>query len=158
MTNFDPRIHHRRSIRLPGYDYSEGGAYFVTTNTHGWLPLFGEIRNSEMILSRFGKILHYTLLDLPRRYPHIILDTFCIMPDHLHALIILDYNETDKRYPLSEIVRALKSHSSRRINELRKMPGINVWQRNYYEHIVRGDADFARIQNYILNNPLNWKK
>jgi REP element-mobilizing transposase RayT len=154
---FDPQKHHRRSIRLQGYDYSQAGAYYVTIVTWQREHLFGEVLNAEMKLNRFGQIVQYGWYDLPKHYPHVELDTFCIMPNHVHAIIVLTNEIVIKRHPLSEIVRAFKSFSARRINSLRKTQGIPVWQRNYYEHIIRDEKDLQAKCDYILNNPRNWE-
>lgn len=173
---FDPKIHHRHSIRLQGYDYSQSGAYYVTIVTHGRECVFGEVVNGKMTLNQFGQIVQRAWFDLPKHYPHIVLGTFCIMPNHVHVVIILIDGgivgaglrpaptipaptipaPTMARHPLSEIVRAFKSFSARRINELRKTQGIPVWQRNYYEHIIRDDEEHNRIHLYIESNPVNW--
>jgi REP element-mobilizing transposase RayT len=161
---FDPKIHHRRSIRLKGYDYTQSGAYFVTIVAYQRECLFGEIVNGEMQLNEFGKIVQRAWFDLPKHYPHIELGTFCIMPNHIHAVIIIvgvgdvrvGLKSAPTRHPLSEIVRALKSFSARRVNELRRTKGIPVWQRNYYEHVIRSEEDHNRIHLYIESNPANW--
>lgn len=154
---FDPKIHHRRSIRLQGYDYSQAGAYYVTIVAWRREYVFGEVVNAEMQLNKFGQIVQYAWYDLPKHYPHAELDSFCIMPNHVHAIIVLNDNPAIKRHPLSEVVRAFKSFSARRINSLRNSQGIPVWQRNYYEHIIRNHEDFLSKSNYILDNPLNWE-
>lgn len=154
---FDPKIHHRRSIRLQDYDYSQAGAYCVTFVVHGRECLLGEIVNGEMKLSRFGQIVQYVLFDLPKHYPHVELDVFCIMPNHVHIILVLNHDVLVKRHPLSEVIRALKSFSAKRINVLRKTAGIPVWQRNYYEHIIRNVKDYETKRNYILSNPQNWE-
>ena len=151
---FDPQKHHRHSIRLPGYDYSLAGAYYVTLVAHDREPLFGEVVEAEMKLSRYGQIVESTWLDLPKHYPLLELDTFCIMPEHVHAILVLP---EDGRRPLSEILRAFKSYAARRINLLRKTAGVPVWQRDYYEHIIRDNADYLAKRKYILDNPMNWK-
>ncbi len=162
---FDPKIHHRHSIRLQGYDYTQSGAYFVTIIAWQRECLFGEIVDGEMQLNQFGKIVERAWFDLPKHYPHVELGTFCIMPNHVHAVILLIDGivraglkpaPTMARHPLSEIVRAFKSFSARRINELRKTQGIPVWQRNYYEHIIRNDEEHNRIYLYIEANVDNW--
>jgi REP element-mobilizing transposase RayT len=183
---YDPQKHHRRSIRLQGYDYSRAGAYYITIVVQGRGHLFGEVVNWEMKLNRYGKIVLQAWLDLPKHYPHVELGAFCIMPNHAHGIIILHddnvgaglrpaptaaaagrehadiHDETRpyrrKRHPLSEIVRAFKSFSAKRINALRKMPGIPVWQRNYYEHIIRNEQDYQAKHDYILSNPANWEE
>ncbi|MEW6028356.1 MAG: transposase [Chloroflexota bacterium] len=176
---FDPQKHHRRSIRLKGYDYSQSGAYFVTIVVWQRECLFGEIVDGEMRLNEFGKIVQRAWFDLPKHYPHVELGAFCIMPNHVHAVIIIVEPTVGAglrpaptrpaptrpaptrpaptgRHPLSEIVRAFKSFSARRINELRKTQGIPVWQRNYYERIIRNDEEHSRIHLYIKANIDNW--
>lgn len=154
---FDPKIHHRRSIRLQGYDYSQAGAYYVTIVVQGRACLLGEIVNGEMQLSRFGQIVQYVLFDLSKHYPHAELDVFCIMPNHVHVILVLNHNVLVKRHPLSEIIRGFKSFSAKRINVLRQTVGVPVWQRNYYEHIIRDAKDYEMKSNYILSNPQNWQ-
>jgi REP element-mobilizing transposase RayT len=153
---YDPAIHHRRSIRLPGYDYSQPGAYFVTIVTHHREHLFGEITNGEMRLNKIGRIVQFAWNDLPKWHRHVRLGAFCIMPNHVHAVIILVDTTLPKRHALPEIVRGLKSRSAQRINRQRKMPGIPVWHRNYYEHIMRDEREHERIDLYIESNPANW--
>ncbi len=154
---FDPKIHHRRSIRLQGYDYSQAGAYYITIVAWRREHVFGDIIDAEMQLNKFGQIVQYAWYDLPKHYPHVELDSFCIMPNHVHAIIVLNDNPAVKRHPLSEVVRAFKSFSARRINVLRNSQGIPIWQRNYYEHIIRNHEDYLSKSNYILDNPLNWE-
>ena len=171
---FDPQKHHRQSIRLKGYDYTLAGEYYVTIVTHGRAFLFGDVVNGVMVLNDAGKIVEAAWFDLPNHYRHVVLGTFVIMPNHVHAIIILmdmdDVHPTIvgaglkpaptepiKRHGLPEIVRALKTFSARRINELSNSRGVPVWQRNYYEHIIRNDDDANRIHQYIESNPANWK-
>ena len=157
---FDPEIHHRRSIRLRGNDYSKPGYYFFTSCSKYRDPLFGRIENNSMIFSPFGEILHLTWLDLTIHNENIVLDVFSIMPDHFHGIIqIINPNELGDIAPgppLSEIIRQLKTFSSRKINELRKTTGIAVWQRDYYETVIHGQEELTTIRNYILTNPIHW--
>ena len=157
---YDPRKHHRRSVRLKGYDYSRPGAYFVTLCTHDRESLFGEICNGLTHLNRMGLIVQRTWFDLPHHYPHVVLDAMVIMPNHLHGVIVLteDDEAAKPRQGLPEIVRAFKSYSARRINGLRRTPDLPVWQRSYYEHIVRDQEDWERIREYIFNNPQEWDR
>ncbi len=165
---YDPRRHHRRSIRLKGYDYTRPGAYFVTICSQNRECLFGQIVNGEMRLNEFGEIVARTWYDLPNHVANVQLDAFVVMPNHVHAVIVItavgagseraDSNSAPipKRHALPEIVRQLKTFSARRINQRRGTPGTTVWQRNYYEHIVRNDGELNRIRKYIANNPLHW--
>ncbi|MDZ4159685.1 MAG: transposase [Anaerolineaceae bacterium] len=207
---YDPAAHHRRSIRLPEYDYSQPGAYFITLVTYGRECLFGEIRGGEIILNEYGQIAHNTWDDLIHHITGIELDVFVVMPNHVHGIIHIVGAGSEpaptigrepaptigrepaltigrepaptigreptptigreraptirsepaptlpKQTPLSEIVRQLKTFSARRINEQRGTHGIPVWQRNYYEHIIRDDAEHQSICDYIANNPAQW--
>jgi len=179
---YDPKIHHRRSIRLKEYDYALDGMYFVTICVQDKQCLFGEIVNNEMILNKNGQIVEMIWNELPHHYIHVELGEFVIMPNHIHGIIILvgagfkpahdeqagQKSAQDERagfkpaptranHGLSEIVRALKTFSARKINELCNTRGKQLWQRNYYEHIIRNEKSHKYIANYIVNNPANWK-
>ena len=159
--------HHRRSIRLEGYDYSQSGAYFVTIYSYNREAMFGEIVDGEMVLSRYGRIVLTDWQNLPKRHSHIELDAFIVMPNHVHGIVVIKdipvkadsgmVSETAKRTPLPEIVRGFKTFSSRRVNRARRMVGIPVWQRNYWEHVIRNQEAFNRIHEYILTNPKHWQ-
>jgi REP-associated tyrosine transposase len=160
---YNPEIHHRRSIRLKEYDYSQSGAYFVTVCAWKEECLFGEIKNGEMLLNKYGGIVRNCWDDLPNHYQHAQLDEFVIMPNHVHGIIVLKVGAgfkpaPTKQYGLPEIVRAFKAFSSRRINDIRDTCGISIWQRNYYERIIRGEKDLHSIREYIRYNPLKWEE
>ncbi|MBI3328275.1 MAG: transposase [Nitrospinae bacterium] len=168
---------HRRSLRLEGYDYSQAGAYFVTICTQHREFLFGDVVDGTMVLNRYGAIALRCWNDLSHHYRNMESDAFVVMPNHVHGIIILadpvgaglKPAPTDsahalvaappgrKKHPLSEIVRAFKTFSSRRINESRGTSGTSIWQRNYYEHIIRDDESKDRIREYIATNPLRWE-
>jgi len=152
---YNPALHHRRSIRLPGYDYSQQGAYFVTICIWQRQYLLGDIEEGNMLLTRYGEVVDFNWFNLTRVYPNIELDYFVIMPNHIHGIIII--KNRDKNHGLSEIVRGFKTFSARRINQLRAVSGIHVWQRGYYEHIIRNETTFSKIQEYIINNPYKWE-
>jgi putative transposase len=160
-THYNPQKHHRHSIRLPGYDYSRAGAYFVTFVTWQRENLLGHVDQGAVHLTPAGRIVQRGWLDLPRHYPHVALDEFCIMPNHVHAIIVLSDGDCAgdadaRRHALPEIVRALKSWSARRINAIRHTTGLPVWQRNYYEHILRDQDEMDRARRYIQENPIHW--
>jgi len=166
--------YHRRSIRLKDYDYAKAGAYFVTTCTWQREYAFGEIMNGLVQLNRRGEIVQAVWDDLPNHYALVQLDAFVVMPNHIHAIIVLEDNTEQAsvgaglrpapttpstlaaRPALPEIVRAFKSFSARRINESRQTAGRPVWQRNYFEHVIRDERELITIRRYILNNPLQW--
>jgi REP element-mobilizing transposase RayT len=87
--NVDPQKYHRRSMRLHGYDYSLAGAYFITIVTHDRESLFGEVVDDEMRMNQYGKIVEHIWMDLPSHYPQITLDTFVVMPNHVHGILII---------------------------------------------------------------------
>ena len=192
--------HHRRSIRLKRYDYTQPGAYFITICTHNRQCLFGEVVNGEMLLNALGKIVRDEWRRTTEIRPNVKLDAFVIMPNHIHGIIVIhagprrgtlqraptmerhvstmerhvstmeqhvptikQYATTTEQFgkPTSNsiptIIRLFKSAVTKRINEIRGTPGIPVWQRNYYEHIVRNDGELNRIRKYIINNPLKWE-
>ncbi len=164
---YDANLHHRRSIRLRGYDYTQAGAYFVTLCTRDRACILGEVDNGRVNLTAFGHIVAASWQDLPSHYPFVTLDAFVVMPNHVHGIIMINANvpvgaglkpapTIARNHALPEIVRALKTFSARRINALRQTPGTPVWQRNYYEHVVRTEGDLNRIREYILANPLQW--
>ena len=179
---YDPAIHQRRSIRLKGYDYSQSGAYFVTIVTHQRECLFGEMVNKEMVLSKFGLVAKQQWEKLPKRFPNIELGAYMIMPNHMHGIIEIingrgtagNLNnidgESSRRAPTHEqfqkpvtgsiptIIRSYKSAVSYRINLMRRTDSVPVWQRNYYEHIIRDEKDLQNKTDYIDANPLLWEE
>jgi len=152
---YNPNIHHRRSIRLPGYDYSQPGAYFVTICIWQRECLLGEIQEENILLNRYGEVVNFNWFNLTRVYSNIELDSFVIMPNHIHGIFII--KNQNQRHGLSEIVRGFKTFSARRINQLRSVSAIPLWQRGYYEHIIRNETTLYKIQEYIINNPSKWE-
>ena len=219
----NPEKHHRRSIRLREYDYSQPGAYYVTICTQNHECLFGNIVDGHMALNEFGNICIHRWLEIPMHYHNVSLDEFVIMPNHVHGIIIInhvsdctvgaihesplqrispqqrnsfpqhippfpkndtngtvdgftiitdsiggrfinrpdntDENKKKRRImTIPKIIGRFKMNTAKQINQLRQTPGIPVWQRNYYEHIIRDDHALYRIRRYIVNNPSNWQK
>jgi putative transposase len=108
-------------------------------------------------LSGEGKIVNECWFDLPNHYSNIFLDEFIIMPNHIHGIILIqNYSGVKQKHGLSEFVRALKSFSSRRINEYRKTKEYVTWQSRFYDHIIHSDNELDRIRTYIRNNPKCW--
>jgi REP element-mobilizing transposase RayT len=176
--------HRRRSIRLPEYDYSSPGAYFITLVAREREHLFGTIENGCMHLNACGEIVWEIWKSLPQRYSRIRLDEAVVMPNHFHGILWIESpaaagvgaihelpqpqpqpEEEDfearrirrRRMLLPKVIGYFKMNSARRINQLRGTPGIPVWQRNYYEHIIRNEGALHRIRRYIRNNPLRWE-
>ena len=155
-----------KTIRLTGYDYSQAGSYFVTICTYNRRLIFGDVVNGASNLNTFGRMVEQTWFDLVNHYPNVELDEFIVMPNHVQGIVVLQqYVEaglkpapTTKqiKHGLPEIVRGLKTFSSRRINSVRGTPGTPLWQRGYHDHIIRNDNDLAQIRHYIRHNALKW--
>lgn len=195
---YDLQKHHRRSIRLKGYDYTKPGAYFVTVCTQNRACLFGEVVDGEMRLNVAGQLVHDAWQDLARHFAGVALDAFVVMPNHVHGIVVIVGAGRPRPYvapppatqpsgagteswgaataplpagvetepsgagtaprpaTLGQMIAYFKYQSTKRINEMRATPGVPVWQRNYYEHIIRNDQSLNRIRQYILDNPARW--
>jgi putative transposase len=176
---YNPLIHHRRSIRLKDYDYSKAGAYFITICCEDRIHRFGKVSGDEMILNEFGTIAYNEWINLAERFSHFELDVFQIMPNHMHGIIVLSdmaavvgatlavaqkenkVNRATARVAptISDIVGAYKSIVSNACLNLCKSENKTMgklWQRNYYEHIIRDERAYGNISNYIINNPSKW--
>ncbi len=172
---YNPDHHHRRSIRLRGYDYTQAGAYFVTMVVQGRLCLFGDVIGAEMRLNEAGEMAHRVWEALPHRFPGVEMGPCVVMPNHIHAIIVLHRTvgaplvgaqstpnrATTRVALLGDVIGAYKS-----LTTVEYVGGVQargwtrfrdrLWQRNYYEHIVRDDESLGRIEGYILDNPANW--
>ena len=169
MRKYDPKIHRRQSMRLMEYDYSQAGAYFVTICVREGEPLFGEIVNGVVQLSDFGRVVMECWKAVPEHFQDVELDEFVVMPNHVHGIIVISAVGTihelslqndprsRRRMLLPKVVGYLKMNTAKRINEIRETPGTPVWQRNYYEHIIRHDDEMKQLRNYIANNPIGWE-
>ncbi|MCU0436793.1 MAG: hypothetical protein MUC49_02700 [Raineya sp.] len=165
---FNQELHHRRSVRLKNYDYSQEGIYFITICTHNKECLLGEIENSNMYLNKFGEVVKNCWLEIPKHYPNTILDEFVIMPNHIHGIIEIavganDYSTLSQtntfKSPSKTIGAMIRGFKIGVTKWFRQNTDIyTVWQRNYYEHIIRDVKSYQNICNYIINNPMNWEK
>ena len=179
----NPDKYHRQSIRLKDYDYTQSGAYFVTICTHKRECVLGDVVNGEMRLNELGQVVEMEWLKTAEIRDNVELDEFVVMPNHIHGIVVITESHvgatsrsplisgncrgTARRAPteqfskptsgsLPTIVRSFKSAVTKHINEMRHTPGTPIWQRNYYEHIIRDEDDLHQIQLYIVNNPLRW--
>ncbi len=152
----------RRSIRLPGYDYAEPGAYFVTICTRKRECVLGRAHAETVVLSRAGKIVASAWQGLRARFPHLDLDAFIIMPNHVHGVVVLGElvpgglrpTARNRAPTLGEVVRTFKAVSTRLIRSTHR-PTF-AWQRNYYEHVIRNEMALRAIRLYVESNPLLW--
>jgi putative transposase len=189
---YNSEIHHRQSIRLKGYDYSQPGAYFVTICAWNKECLFGEIVDGEIILNKYGEIVMKCWEAIPSHFVNVECDEFVVMPNHIHGVIFINNCRGEVSSPFSEVVAPnsktktapihgretseggetpplrkitlgqiaayFKYQSAKQINQIRNTSGTPVWQRNYYEHIIRDDRELQAIREYIRYNPLKWNE
>ena len=164
-------VYRRKTIRLKDWDYSSEGAYYVTLCTDKMGHLFGKVANENMELNGFGKIVQKEWLRTAELRTNVVIDEFIVMPNHLHGIIMILEKAGGKagrgeltfahnkhlRSPsqsLGSIIRGFKSASTRRINENRNSMNEKIWQRNYYERIIRNYNELDKFRNYILENPV----
>jgi putative transposase len=188
---YDSERHHRRSIRLKGYDYRQVGGYFITLVTQDRACLFGEVVDGEMRMNEYGQIAWeewFRSAEI-RREIRLYPDEFVVMPNHIHGIVWIvephvgatgpsplpnhsspnqppplpnglflpsSHPRGPARQSLSSFIGGYKSAVTKQINALRGAPGAPVWQRNYYEHIIRNEDDLEAIRYYILTNPSRW--
>jgi putative transposase len=190
---YDPAKHHRRSIRLTRYDYSQMGAYFVTVCAHERTCLFGDVADPDMRLNDAGRLVQAAWDELPGRFPGVELDAFVVMPNHVHGIVVIVRGAvqgaeipgaassaptlpwepgaatgpgavgaglalpapTPATATLGHVMRAFKSISALYVNRQLKRSG-PLWQRNYYERIIRDETELQRIREYIETNPARW--
>ena len=180
--------HHRRSLRLREYDYSQTGAYFVTVCSWDRECRFGEMVDGVMMMNETGHMVQECWSAIPDHFDMVELAESIVMPNHIHGIVIIRDPDPAKqgtaisgkvkkglaktgtacRAPTVEsfgkpaagslptIVRSFKAAVTKRINSMRNNPGGSVWQRNYYEHVIRDEANYQRIAEYIENNPARW--
>jgi REP element-mobilizing transposase RayT len=174
---YDPRKHHRRSVRLRGYDYAGGGTFFVTICAHRKEPLFGEVAGGEIRLNAVGEIARDEWYRSAEMRAEVLLDAFVVMPNHIHGIVALDGSVAgggDDRAralapggargaplqrpagSLGAFVAGYKARVTSRVRALTGESGKRVWQRNYYEHIIRDDREADEIRLYVVNNVLTW--
>lgn len=183
---YNPETHHRRSIRIKEYDYSQEGLYFITICSFNHACLFGHIDNGDMVLTAYGKIANNEWMQTREMRNNIELHKSVIMPNHMHGIIEINDSTrrgtmpraripnvtrnqgTLQRAPTKEqfgkptsntiptIVRGFKSSVTKQINIIRNTLGHPVWQRSYYEHIIRNKKSYNRISEYIRYNPEKW--
>jgi REP element-mobilizing transposase RayT len=169
VPQYNSEKHHRRSIRLKDYDYTQAGAYFVTVCTYARACLFGDVVEDAVNLNECGQIVYTEWLKSAEIRPEIELDIFVIISNHLHGIVVITGVGAHGRAPLlnhaslyrqpkslGSFIAGYKSTVTKQINLNRHTPGLPVWQRNYYEHIIRNDRALIAIREYINQNPLRW--
>lgn len=141
----------RKSTRIPGFDYSSENYYFVTICTHEKKCIFGTVEN----LNTLGRIAERDLRELDIHYHGVHIDKMVVMPNHIHAIIVIGCESKDMAYPsLNTIIGQCKSGVTRKIRDI--APEMVVWQRSYHDHVIRNHSDYEKIWNYIDGNPQKW--
>lgn len=158
----------RFSLRLPGYDYSQTGAYYVTICVNEHRCIFGDILGETIQLNAAGLIVRQYWLELQRAFTHLAVDEFVVMPNHIHGIVILmgtpslpDPKDPDVHATLGDIIQWFKTMTTNayiRAVRSENWPAFDrrLWQRGYYEHIIRNDIDLQRVREYFVNNPMKW--
>ncbi|MFA5367672.1 MAG: transposase [Dehalococcoidia bacterium] len=174
-------MYRRRSLRLKEYDYSQSGAYFVTVCALNKKCLFGHVRNAEMVLNDAGRIVAEEWMKSADIRDEIEMDAFVVMPNHIHGIIVITDRCAEirpcvidrrgdrpvapttgpatrgpKPKSVGSFIGGFKPIVTKRVNELHNTPGQKLWQRNYYEHVIRDEDDLNRIRRYICDNPARW--
>jgi putative transposase len=179
---FDSKIHHRRSIRLSHYDYAQPGGYFITICTQNRVCLFGEIVQGVMVLNDAGIMVEKCWHEIPQHFPQVTLDEYAIMPNHFHGIMVINYdivgannyspggsttsvgannysplreNKHGTSKTIGSIIRGFKIGVTKWCRQ--KSTDFVVWQRNYYERVIRDDNELNQIRQYVANNPVNWE-
>ena len=172
---YNPEIHHRKSIRLKEYDYSQEGYYYVTICTKNMERWFGDVVNGKMKLSAVGEIVKKCWMEIPQHFDNAFVDVFVVMPNHFHGIVVIENGFNDRGYvnrcrgvacnaptnvspkpkSLPTIIRSFKSAVTNWCNK--HDFSYFQWHRNYYEHIIRNEKELYYKRKYIMNNPLKWE-
>ncbi|MDF1498126.1 MAG: transposase [Patescibacteria group bacterium] len=162
--NYNPKIHHRRSIRLKNYDYASDGTYFATICTQHKEYMFGNVIDGKMVLNSAGKMIKKWLCELENKFKNIKLNEYIIMPNHIHLIIFIMVGanlcvcpigiqriiQWLKTMTTNEYIRNVKQNDWKRFDR-------KLWQKNYYDRIIRNEKELDKIRKYILENPLKWE-
>lgn len=156
------KLSQRKNIRLKEYDYSQAGYYFITICTKNRIPLFGEIvvaddpvRQSVMKANEIGRMIYQCWNKTNEIYKNVRTDVFCLMPNHIHGIIIISEKNGQSHPSLSKIIQGFKSVTTRLCFKYNHK---TLWQRNYYDRIIRNQEEYEKIYEYIETNPLKWKE
>lgn len=158
----------RKKIRLEGYDYSNAGAYFITICTQKGLHLFGEIENDvgqglcSCRLTTTGEVVVKEWYSLIEKYPNTIFDNFVVMPNHVHAIIVIQLGERQEQSScptnptIGDIICTYKSITTKLCNKNDGVTGRKIWHFRFHDHIIRNESEYHKIWRYINENPARW--
>ena len=146
----------RQKIRLENYDYAQNGAYFITICTHNRKKILSNIsvgatngRPPILHLTKYGKIVEDGIKNITNKYPSITVDKYIIMPDHIHLILMIQNDKNGRPMvapTIGRVINQTKGHISKQI-------GFSIWQKSYYDHVIRNQEDYNEIFEYIENNP-----
>jgi putative transposase len=154
----------RKQTRLAGYDYAQLGWYYITLCTQGGACIFGSVLDGRVVYNDAGTVVETAWQRSFDLRAELTLDSWVLMPNHVHAVVVIRPTaETETRHSaslkprsLSSFIAGFKGASARAVNNIRRTPGRPVWQRGYYEHVVRTEEALDEIRKYIMGNPLAW--
>jgi REP element-mobilizing transposase RayT len=167
-------MNNRRSIRIKDYDYSQNNYYFITICSYKAANIFGKLSKEKIVLNSIGVIAQNCLIEIPEHFSNVIIDEHIIMPNHIHVIVIVNDDKNSdtgtiyraptkiekfgvpKSGTLSRIVSSYKAAVTRKVKQQSIGGYDKIWQRNYYEHVIRNDKELLEIRKYIKNNPIAW--
>ena len=138
----------RKKIRLQDYDYAEENIYFITICVKDRLEILGKIIEDNIKLTKEGEIVKKNINKIEQIYENVTIDEYVIMPNHMHILLQINYKSSAT---ISKIIKHLKTNITRKIE-------YSIWQKSFYEHIIRNERDYLKVKDYIKNNVINWEK
>ncbi len=156
----------RKRTRLKEFDYSSSNYYFVTICTKNKTDLFGDIIEETMNLNKLGESVRECWVSVENHFTNVEINEFIVMPNHFHAIVIIDgavrlrLPQPDRKitkYSLSQIIAFFKYQSTKSINEFHQTTGVKIWQRSFYDRIIRNEKELYKIQNYIRYNAVKWE-
>ena len=174
---YNPDIHKRHSIRLKGYNYSQAGAYFITICTYERVCIFEDVFDGKIQINNAGEIANICWQQISEHFPNVVLDEYVIMPNHVHGIIFIVDNDVNVGVQNIEPLQQIENQSKNEFQHIiprsigsiirgykigvtkwfRKNTDMHlVWQRNYFERVIRNEKELNRIRDYIIDNPLKW--
>ena len=139
----------RKIIRLNDFYYTKKGMYFITICTKNRIEILGQIKDKDIKLTKEGKITRKLTQEIEKIFDNITINEYIIMPNHVH--MIIEIKEEKENVSIVKIIKKYKSNISQRL-------GYSIWQKSYYDHIIRDEKEYYIIKKYIQDNIINWKK
>ena len=145
---------YRKRNRIENYDYSQPNVYLLTICTENHANLFGVVESRPetpvTILSPLGELVQQAILDIEVYYNNASIETYSILPNHIHILLRLDATDEPNAPSVSRIVKNMKEHVTR-------VCGKSIWQKGFHDHVIRSESDHQNAWNYVTFNPAKWE-